>query len=101
MARFLITAEGFSSTRAAELRAAVKASKRKAEVRITNVRQDKVFNRSCLITVSAPTKAGANKVQNILWDDLGCGCVEIEKLPERGYGNRRMGAEIPVYSYMD
>lgn len=102
MARFLITASGFhASLDGPKLRQALKECKRKAEVKITNIRSDKVFTGTGLITVSAPTKAGASKVQNVLWDVLGCGCVEIEKLPERGYGGRRMGAEIPINTYMD
>jgi hypothetical protein len=105
MARFLLTASGFhASLDGPKLRQALKdqANKAKAvEVKITNIREDKVFTSTGLITVSANTKAGANRVQKVLWDVLGCGSVEIEKLPEKGYGGRRMGAEIPVNSYMD
>lgn len=107
MARFLLTASGFhASLDGGKLRQALKdqakATKRKlAEVRITNIRSDKVFTGTGLITVSASTKAGANRVQKVLWDVLGCGSVEIEKLPEKGYGGRRMGAEIAINSYMD
>jgi hypothetical protein len=101
MARFLITCEGFRSGDGATLRAALKAKKSKVAVKITGIRSDKVFSNTGLITVSAATKAGANLVRNILWDDMYKGCVEIEKLPERGYGGRRMGAELPVNSYYD
>jgi hypothetical protein len=101
MARFLITCEGFRSGDGATLRAALKAKKPKKPVRITGIRSDKVFTNTGLITVSCENMRGANLVRNILWDDMYKGCVEIEKLPEKGYGGRRMGAELPVNSYYD
>lgn len=97
MARYLLTASGFRMEDGPKLRAACKGS----GVRITGIKMDQVFLNTGLITVSCENKRGATKVQNILWDDIGCGCVEIDKLPETGYGGRRMGEPLPVNSYMD
>lgn len=101
MARFLLTASGGSSLDLKELRKQCKTLATSFEIKITSVKRDQVMSGEKLVVMSSKNKRGASKVQDVLWDYFGCGCVSIEALPEKGYGGRRMGAEIAINSYMD
>ena len=101
MARFLLNASGGSSLDLKELRKQCKGLAPNLEIKITSVKKDQVFTGQKLVVMSAKNKRGASKVQDVLWDYFGCGCVEIDTLPDKGFGGRRMGAELPINSYMD